>query len=90
MIASCVVCTSAATAAEQTNVVLIFVDDLDYGDPGCYGGKKRLFRLTDDPGESRDLSAEKPQIVQGLHQAWNEWSEPLPPAVSTRDKQTGQ
>ena len=38
LIAGCVVCSSAVTAAEQPNIVLIFVDDLGYGDPDCYGG----------------------------------------------------
>jgi len=32
-------CASAAPAGRKPNLVLIFVDDLGYGDPGCYGGR---------------------------------------------------
>ena len=53
-------------------------------------GQIRLFHLAEDLGERYDLSAEKPEIVRRLHQAWKEWSEPLPPAVSARDRQPGQ
>jgi len=29
----------SASAAERPNILLIFADDLGYGEPGCYGGK---------------------------------------------------
>jgi arylsulfatase A-like enzyme len=32
-------CSSAAQADDQQNIVLIFVDDLGYGDLGCYGNE---------------------------------------------------
>ena len=53
-------------------------------------GKKRLFDLSDDMGESRDLSAERPAIVQRLHRAWMDWAEPFPPAVSEADRPKGR
>ncbi len=36
----CLVCNSCSgeEQAEKPNVLLIYVDDLGYGDPGCYGG----------------------------------------------------
>lgn len=49
-------------------------------------GKKRLFDLADDMGETRDLSAERPAIVQRMHRAWMDWAEPFPPAVSEADR----
>ncbi len=53
-------------------------------------GKKRLFDLAEDLGETHDLSAEKPDILERLHRAWMEWAEPFPPAVSQRDKPKGR
>jgi len=53
-------------------------------------GKKRLFDLSEDLGETRDLLAEKPAVVKRLHQAWIDWAEPFPPAVSKTDKTKGR
>ncbi len=39
VIVGTVCCTSRLSAAETPNIVLIFADDLGYGDLGCYGAK---------------------------------------------------
>jgi len=46
-----------ATAAEKPNIILIFADDLGYGDLGCYGSKLRtaeIDRLAEDGLRSTD------------------------------------
>ncbi len=52
-------------------------------------GKRRLFDLSNDVGETRDLSRENPDIVKRLEQVLTDWAEPFPPAVSERDKRKG-
>jgi arylsulfatase A-like enzyme len=42
----------------------------------------RLFNLAEDVGEKRDLSSEKPELTQRLHQAWRDWSATLPPRAA--------
>ena len=34
-----VVCTGQASRSESPNIILIFVDDMGYGDLGCYGSR---------------------------------------------------
>ncbi len=36
-------------------------------------GRARLYNLRDDPGESKDLSGEKPELVQALRKALGYW-----------------
>ena len=39
------------------------------------GKKKELYNLEDDPGETTNLAAEKPELVREFSSAWNEWNE---------------
>jgi arylsulfatase A-like enzyme len=39
----------------------------------------QLYNLATDPGEARDLAAEKPELTRELHAAWQTWNAPLPP-----------
>ena len=47
-----------------------------------------LFNLRDDPGETRDLSKENPQVVARLARTWRDWNaglvEPAWPAPQER------
>ena len=52
---------------------LSFADDLGYGDVGCIeskaakGGKQhQLYNLVNDPGETKNLDAEQPEVVKEL------------------------
>src|SRR5207247_1248136 len=38
----------------------------------------RLFDLSADVGEKRDLAAEKPEVLEKLQTAWNQWNAQLP------------
>jgi arylsulfatase A-like enzyme len=51
--------------------------------------KLRLFDLAADRAESRDLSAEKPGVLDALHAAWTNWSAAMPPAANTAARTKG-
>ena len=34
----------------------------------------KLYNVTEDPGETRDLSKEQPAILQELQTAWNQYA----------------
>jgi arylsulfatase A-like enzyme len=42
-------------------------------------GKPRLYRLSTDPGEQRDLAAAEPARVQELQSLWDRWNATMPP-----------
>ncbi len=35
----------------------------------------RLYNVEDDPGESKDLSAENPEVVEEFRQVFEQWAE---------------
>lgn len=52
------------------------------------GNYSRLFDLSNDLGETKDLSTAKPQVVRELKQAWSAWSSKmLPPAWPARHRE---
>lgn len=69
--ATCLLCMSAARAGEQPNILLIFVDDLGYGDPGCYGGKAiptpNIDRLAAEGVRLTDGYVSRPQVWRPSH-----------------------
>ncbi|WP_435020143.1 sulfatase-like hydrolase/transferase [Tundrisphaera sp. TA3] len=61
-------------------------DSVDSGKPsrpnrGITATPRRLYRLADDPGEARDLSAQHPEKVAELLAAWKEWDKQLVPPL---------
>ena len=42
----CTLCCTSTSAVDEPNIVLILVDDMGYGDPGCYGGGKAIGAAT--------------------------------------------
>lgn len=44
--------------------------------------KVQLFNLKEDIGESRDLAADKADLTDRLHKAWDQWSATLPPRAN--------
>ncbi|MBM4155682.1 MAG: sulfatase [Lentisphaerae bacterium] len=51
--------------------------------------KLRLFDLAADRAEARDLAAEKPDVLAGLHAAWTNWCAGLPPAANAAERAKG-
>ena len=91
---------SPAAETAKPNIVLIFVDDMGYGDPGCYGGKDiptpnidRLaaqgVRFTDGYVTAPICGPSRVGLLTGAYQQrfgcyWNEDSGTKPKAILTR------
>jgi arylsulfatase A-like enzyme len=53
----------------------------------CGDGHSKLYDMSNDPGETRDLSTKFPQIHQELRQAWQQWSSRMaPPRWPSRNR----
>jgi arylsulfatase A-like enzyme len=52
--------------------------------------KLQLFNLADDIAEKRDLTGEKPALVEQLHKAWLEWNATLPPRANPQPAKPGK
>ncbi len=50
----------------------------------CGPGYIKLYDLSADPGETKDLSAQSPAVLQELRQAWSEWNSKMIPPISTK------
>ncbi len=52
------------------------------------GGRTRLYDVDADPGESIDLSAERPEVVRSLTRAYDSWNAELPKPPTSRSTVT--
>jgi arylsulfatase A-like enzyme len=48
----------------------------------------RLYDLSADPGETKDLSAQNPAVLQELRQSWSQWNSKMIPPIFTPRKHT--
>ena len=46
----------------------------------------KLYDLSADPGETKDLSAKSPEVLKELRQAWSEWNSKMIPPIFTPRK----
>jgi arylsulfatase A-like enzyme len=60
-----------AGKAPTPHKLLVFGNDVRSGPHKLRGGK--LYNVVTDPGETRDLAAEKPEVVKELQSLLNEW-----------------
>jgi hypothetical protein len=52
----------------------------------CGPGYIKLYDLSADPGETKDLSAQSPAVLRELRQAWSEWNSKMIPPIFTPRK----
>jgi arylsulfatase len=52
---------------------------------GKGGGKWELYDLKDDPGETKDVSAEHPDVVKAMSAAYDKWWEEVLPCLENED-----
>jgi hypothetical protein len=61
---------AALHAAEKPDILLIYADDIGYGDVGCYGATAvktpNVDRIAKDPAESANVAGQHPEMAEKL------------------------